>query len=124
MHIIHSGNQKEDEKINQEDHETNLDIATTIEKGTTNVMDSFSEKKSHDITTSTKQYDDGGINLAKMVCLMVCFSFFIIIHDPSSSNFYLIVNIIHLIANFSLGSCFWLRRFHRQIFTYCGKHGF
>ncbi|KAI9357464.1 armadillo-type protein [Pilaira anomala] len=71
MHIIHSGNQKEDEKNNQEHHETDLDIATIIEKGTTNVMDSFSEKKSHDITTNTKQYDDGGINLAKMVCLML-----------------------------------------------------
>lgn len=86
--IVNSGNQSQDLE------EKGVDIATLVENGTANLMDSFStaivEKVPLDktpenkvITSATnavlKHYDDGGINLAKMVCLMVhtlCIFFF------------------------------------------------
>ncbi|KAI7893280.1 armadillo-type protein [Mucor mucedo] len=79
--IVNSGNQQEDLEEEKE-----MDMATVVEKGTANVMDSFStaivEKVPLDKTPENKvissatnavlkHYDDGGINLAKMVCLML-----------------------------------------------------
>lgn len=88
--IVNSGNQNDDLE------EKELDMATIVENGTANVLDSFSttivenelpldktpEKKVISSATNAvlKHYDDGGINLAKMVCLMVhiLFIFFVI----------------------------------------------
>lgn len=87
--IVNSGSQEDDLD------EKEMDMATIVEKGTANLMDSFSttaiiEKVPLDKTPENKvissatnavlkNYDDGGINLAKMVCLMVhvLFSFYV-----------------------------------------------
>lgn len=90
MSIVNSGKVLEENKDVDEDGETdigesnnNKEITTAISNATESVL---------------KHYDDGGINLAKMVCLMVC-----ILKVIGVSLFLIII----IIVDFGISSSLW-----------------